>query len=103
MSDVSDAIARLSERFLARAADDLRDLKIWAADPTQHTDDLRRLTHRLAGGAGTFGFHHLSVLAGAAEDAILSAAPDLSTRLSEVTAELERLAADCVVVLSVRR
>jgi HPt (histidine-containing phosphotransfer) domain-containing protein len=92
LSDVSDAIARLSERFLARAADDLRDLRLWAAEPPQHADELRRLAHRLAGGAGTFGFQHLSALAGAAEDALLCGAADLSARLGDVTAELERLA-----------
>ena len=92
MSDVSEAIARLSARFLARAADDLRDLQLWAVEPKRHADELRRLTHRLAGGAGTFGFHHLSTVAGRAEDAILCGAPDLPTWLTEVANELERLA-----------
>jgi HPt (histidine-containing phosphotransfer) domain-containing protein len=91
LSEMSEAITRLSERFLARATDDLRDLKLWAADPTRHNDELRRLTHRLAGGAGTFGFRQLSALAGEAEDAILCGAPDLPARLARVMKELRRL------------
>jgi HPt (histidine-containing phosphotransfer) domain-containing protein len=94
VSDVAAAIERLSERFRARAWDDLGDLKRWALDPALFADELRRLVHRLAGGAGTFGFHHLSTLAGEAEDAVLSAAPDLEARLEAVIHELERLTRD---------
>lgn len=94
MSDVAAAIERLGERFLARAWDDLGDLKRWSADPPQFAPELRHLTHRLAGGAGTFGFHQLSTIAGDAEDAILSATPDVRARLDAVVRELERLTRD---------
>lgn len=94
MSDVSEAITRLSARFLTRAADDRRDLGLWAADPSRHADELRRLAHRVAGSAGTFGFQRLSALAGAAEDALLCNSPDLPARLSDVMDELDALTRD---------
>ena len=96
MNDVAEAIARLQARFLARAAEDLVALKRWSADPSAPSDELRRLVHRLSGGAGTFGFHQLSRLAGAAEDALIADAADRRLRLAEVISELECLTAPAV-------
>jgi len=57
-------------------------VKLWSVDRSQHADELRRLAHKLAGGAVTLGLHHLSALAGQAEDATLCGAPDAPARLT---------------------
>ena len=92
MTDVSDAVERLSERFRARAASELEDLRRWSADPAAHEDDLRLLVHRLAGAAGTFGFLRLSELAATAEDALVTGAPNRFAAIVEVVEELTRTA-----------
>jgi HPt (histidine-containing phosphotransfer) domain-containing protein len=60
VSDVAEALEGLRRKFLARSADDLTALRAWSAKGAPADDDMRRLVHRLAGAAGTFGFHSLS-------------------------------------------
>jgi HPt (histidine-containing phosphotransfer) domain-containing protein len=91
MSDISDAMERLQVRFRARAADDLDNLRRWSGDPSAYAEDLRLLTHRLAGAAGTFGFHRLSELSAAAEDALITGASDRRIALADVMDDLERM------------
>ena len=91
MTDVSDALERLRERFRARAAADLGDLRRWSTDPVAHKEALHALVHRLAGAAGTFGFHRLSEVAAEAEDAIVTGAPDQLASIGGLIQELERV------------
>ena len=89
MTDVSEALERLRERFTARAAADLEDLRRWSSDPETHSEALRALVHRLAGAAGTFGFHRLSEVAAKAEDAIVTDAPDRLAAIADLALELQ--------------
>jgi HPt (histidine-containing phosphotransfer) domain-containing protein len=91
VTEVEAAIEQLRVRFLGRAAADLNDLRQWRRDPRAHKADLHPLVHRLAGAAGTFGFHRLSALAAKAEDAIVSDRPDTTVALAAVVDELERI------------
>lgn len=89
MTDVGEALERLRERFVARAAADLGDLRRWRSDPVAHQKDLLSLLHRLAGAAGTFGFHRLSEVAAKAEDALVTDAPDRLATIAAVVVELQ--------------
>ena len=91
MNDVAEALDRLRARFLARAADDLADLRRWALDPPAHAEDLQRVIHRLAGAGGTFGFHRLSEFAKVAEDALVARTSQQKAALADVMGELERV------------
>ena len=78
MSDIAAALERLQVRFRARAAEDLDNIQRWSGDLAAHGEDLRLLaaTPRRLGRHP--GFHHLSDVAAAAEDAFITAAPDRS-------------------------
>ena len=89
MNDLAEAMDRLRERFLVRAAGDLVDLRRWARDPPAHAEDLHALVHRLAGAAGTFGFHRLSDLAKCAEDALVAGASSPKAALEGLIEDLE--------------
>ena len=92
MNDVAEALDRLRSRFLARAADDLDNLRRWTTDPPADAEDLHRLVHRLSGAAGTFGFRQLSDLAATAEDALVTGRSDSMAALTALMEELDRLA-----------
>jgi HPt (histidine-containing phosphotransfer) domain-containing protein len=91
LNDVAEALDRLRSRFLARAADDLDNLRRWTTDPPADAEDLHRLVHRLSGAAGTFGFRRLSDLAATAEDALVTGGPNRTGALADLVEELERL------------
>jgi HPt (histidine-containing phosphotransfer) domain-containing protein len=91
VTDVADALEQLRERFQRRAAVDLETLRRWAGDPRANGEDLHQLVHRLAGAAGTFGFHRLSELAAKAEDAIVTEGDDLSSAIAALIEELQRV------------
>ena len=91
MTHISDALERLQVQFRRRAARDLDDLRRWSTDQEARSEELRLLVHRLAGAGGTFGFHRLSALAAAAEDAIVTHAADRLSAVSAVIKELQQL------------
>ncbi len=91
MSDVEAAVEQLRVRFRARAAANLGDLRRWSQDPVANAAELHSIVHRLAGAAGTFGFHRLSDLAAKAEDMLVTDAPDPSAAIADVLEELERV------------
>jgi HPt (histidine-containing phosphotransfer) domain-containing protein len=99
VTDVALAIEQLRVRFRTRAASDMVDLRRWSKAPSEHQAELHALVHRLAGAAGTFGFHRLSEVAARAEDAIITDAPGRSAAIAEVVDELEcvidQAALDC--------
>jgi HPt (histidine-containing phosphotransfer) domain-containing protein len=91
LSDVEAALAGLKARFLARADEDLAALRLWAEACGEVDDAHRRLLHRLAGAAGTFGFHALSTRAKDAEDAIGAGAGASAPEVCAVLDELARI------------
>ena len=61
---MTDPLAQLRAEFQARCADDLRELRdLTAADP-----EARRIVHRLAGAAGSFGYFQLGEIAARLDD-----------------------------------
>jgi HPt (histidine-containing phosphotransfer) domain-containing protein len=68
----------MKQRFVERALDDAVELESLAdgvaqsADPAADRETVRRLAHRMAGSAGTFGFDQLTVSAARLEDVALS-------------------------------
>ena len=93
MSDVAAAIANLRARFLARSQDDLAALRRWSDAGARPDDDHRRILHRLAGAAGTFGFHELSERAKRAEDALHAGRPPAAEQLRALLDELAKVTA----------
>lgn len=75
MTEFAEALAGLKGRFLARSAEDLDQLRLWAAGGAAPDPEARRLVHRLAGAAGTFGFAELSRLAKLADDRLAAGEP----------------------------
>jgi HPt (histidine-containing phosphotransfer) domain-containing protein len=94
LSGLPEAMLRLRGRFLARAASDLDDLKLWTREPPDDPERLRYLVHRVAGAAGTFGYDSLSDRAKIAEDALITGAPDRNAALVSLIDELGRVTAD---------
>jgi HPt (histidine-containing phosphotransfer) domain-containing protein len=64
---VSDALAALRERFVARCIGDLQRLRDLARGDLA-SSELQDLAHSLAGAAGTFGFPRVSEVAGRVDD-----------------------------------
>jgi HPt (histidine-containing phosphotransfer) domain-containing protein len=64
---VSDALAGLRQRFVARCVGDLARLRDLARGDLA-SSELQDLAHSLAGAAGTFGFPHVSDVAGGVDD-----------------------------------
>ena len=91
MSDVEAALAALAARFVTRAAEDLQTLSRWSDAGGNPDDEHRRLLHRLAGAAGTFGFHALSARAAEAEDTVAAGANG-GAQLRSVLQELAQVA-----------
>ncbi|WP_312891276.1 Hpt domain-containing protein [Mesorhizobium silamurunense] len=89
-----DPFAPLRQRFLARCAGQLAELKVIACkqDFLPGNEPLIRVTHSLAGAAGTFGFAKISARASALETLLLEQADDGAVRaaLDALIAEIER-------------
>lgn len=64
---MSDALAALRERFVARCVGDLARLRDLARGDLA-SSALQDLAHSLAGAAGTFGFPRISEVAGRVDD-----------------------------------
>jgi HPt (histidine-containing phosphotransfer) domain-containing protein len=79
-------LARLAERFRERALSDADELEAIAGGLEASEDKagdrgiICHLAHRLAGSAGTFGFHQLTESAAQLEDLCRSAATDAELR-----------------------
>ncbi|WP_281405629.1 MULTISPECIES: Hpt domain-containing protein [unclassified Mesorhizobium] len=90
----TDPFAPLRQRFLARCADQLAELKAIAGEsaPLPGNDSLVRLAHSLAGAAGTFGFAEISARASVLETLLIEQADGASVRaaLDALIAEIER-------------
>ncbi|ESZ02094.1 histidine phosphotransferase [Mesorhizobium sp. L2C089B000] len=91
---MEDPFAPLRQRFLARCAAQLAELKA-----ARHTAPLKRsnesliaTAHSLAGAAGTFGFAEISVRASALETLLIEPADDTATHaaLDALITEIER-------------
>ncbi|MBZ9766717.1 Hpt domain-containing protein [Mesorhizobium sp. CA6] len=72
----------MRQRFLARCADELAELKAIAhqAAPLPGNDPLIRLAHSLAGAAGTFGFAEISARASVLETLLVEQAEACARR-----------------------
>lgn len=68
MTGFDDRMARLRERFLARAGEDR--LALLEASAAGDAAAVRRVVHGLAGAGGTFGFPEVSEAAQRVEDAL---------------------------------
>jgi len=89
----NDPFAPLRQRFLARCADQLTELKaVREGGPMPGNDALIRIAHSLAGAAGTFGFAEISARASALETLLIEQADDKAARaaLDVLIAEIER-------------
>ncbi|CDX35106.1 conserved hypothetical protein [Mesorhizobium sp. ORS 3359] len=90
----NDPFAPLRQRFLARCADQLAELKTIShqTTPLPGNDSLIRLAHSLAGAAGTFGFAEISARASALETLLVEQADGGSVRaaLDALIQEIER-------------
>jgi HPt (histidine-containing phosphotransfer) domain-containing protein len=64
---MSDALAALRLKFVARCVGDLARLRDLARGDLG-SSELQDLAHSLAGAAGTFGFPHVSEVAGRVDD-----------------------------------
>jgi HPt (histidine-containing phosphotransfer) domain-containing protein len=65
---MSDPLAPLRAKFLARCADDADLLS--TADAAAPSDEARLTVHRLAGAAGVFGYHDITGLARTLDDQV---------------------------------
>lgn len=76
MSD--DVQAGLRRRFQTRCREDLSEVRAWRAGREVSADArMATIVHRMAGVAGSFGFHDLSRFASAIDDRLtLGLAPD---------------------------
>ncbi|EHH09629.1 Hpt domain-containing protein [Mesorhizobium amorphae] len=89
----TDPFAPLRQRFLARCADQLAELKAAREGaPLPGNDPLIRLAHSLAGAAGTFGFPEISARASALETLLVDQedASAIGAALDALIAEIER-------------
>ncbi|RWF25640.1 MAG: histidine phosphotransferase [Mesorhizobium sp.] len=88
----TDPFAPLRQRFLARCADQLAELKAAREAPLPGNDPLIRLAHSLAGAAGTFGFPEISAKASALEMLLTEQADGgaVGAALDALIAEVER-------------
>ncbi|TIV66289.1 MAG: histidine phosphotransferase [Mesorhizobium sp.] len=88
----TDPFAPLRQRFLARCADQLGELKAVREALPGSDDTLVRLAHSLAGAAGTFGFAEISARASELETLLIEQADGGSVRaaLDALIAEIER-------------
>lgn len=76
----------LKARFVTRCASDLLVLE-QALEGLADREQLRMTVHRMAGAAGTFGYHDLSRLAGAIDDRLVAGQdPDRSELVALVEA-----------------
>ncbi|HEY1837016.1 MAG TPA: Hpt domain-containing protein [Rhizomicrobium sp.] len=92
MTALQSSMEALRLRFIARAGDDLLQLRTQAQKGAMTAEDLRALVHRLAGSAGLFGYPAISVLASAVEDDVIetgmsASLPDLMLALENVIAK----------------
>jgi HPt (histidine-containing phosphotransfer) domain-containing protein len=89
---MNDTFALIKEQFRRRCGADLAWLRRGLTEPAELTDPkFQMMIHRLAGMAGTMGFHDLSRFAAEMDDALLTGStpnPDdlrrLETALSEI-------------------
>ncbi len=78
MSGFEEKMARLRERFLARAEDDRA--KLVASATIDDRAELRRLAHGLSGSAAVFGFPDIGLDAQALEEAVDAGADERELR-----------------------
>jgi HPt (histidine-containing phosphotransfer) domain-containing protein len=84
---MTDPLAPLRARFLARCADDLLVVRAGPDAP-----NLRRVVHRIAGMAGMFGYDALSDLASRIDDRSHAGQGFVESELAELTTALEEVA-----------
>lgn len=95
MTDFDARYRDLQRRFVARCLSDLPLLEQAAQglEPV-HPETLRLAVHRMAGGAGTFGYHDLSRLAGEVDDHLLESPKPPAERLRALIAMIRGLDRD---------
>jgi HPt (histidine-containing phosphotransfer) domain-containing protein len=91
VTDVEAAIGTLRTRFLARSKDDLAELRRWLKCGAEGDDAHHRILHRLAGAAGTFGFHEISAHAKDVEDGLTPGASADGPALRALIAALAKV------------
>lgn len=92
MRGFDDRYRDLQRRFVARCLSDLPILEQAAQglEPV-HPETLRLTVHRMAGGAGTFGYHDLSRLAGEVDDHLMESSRPPAERLRALIAMIQAL------------
>lgn len=86
---MSDPLAALKARFVARCAEDLAVVRVGRDAP-----DLARVIHRIAGAAGIFGYDALGALAGGMDDGAHAGAAFAQQDLAALAAALEQTIGD---------
>ena len=86
MPPEADPLAELRRRFLARAAEDLEQLRA-AGDLAE----VRSLVHRLSGSAGVFGYAAASEAARVVDDALMAGEPPPAGAREALVSALEAL------------
>ena len=84
---MSDPLAALRARFLARAAEDAAVL----GDSATPDEERRIRVHRLAGAAGVFGFHELGEQAAALDEAWQAGRSPTPAELADLVRALSAL------------
>ena len=88
---MSDPLAALRAKFVARCAEDLAVVRLGPDAP-----DLARVVHRIAGAAGMFGHDALGTLASRLDDDAQGGGRFAEPDLAELAAALERTIAGAV-------
>jgi HPt (histidine-containing phosphotransfer) domain-containing protein len=83
--DANERLNQLKQRFIERSRQDLVAIRA-ARDPAE----LRPVVHRLSGAAGTFGYSHLSRLAGEVDDVLVEGGAPSEAEMARLIAEIER-------------
>lgn len=89
---MSDVLAALQARFVARCAGDLARLRALVAAGDLQTEEARALAHSLAGAGATFGFPQVSAAAGRLDDSYAEGRPPLEEDATALLAALEAAA-----------
>lgn len=93
---MTDPLEALKPLFIARCGEDLAGLR--RAKKEGDISEIERLSHRLAGSAGSFGFPEISRLALIVNEGCQADAAELELALNELIAMLDQMnvGSDCL-------
>ena len=89
---MTDPLEALKPLFIARCGEDLAGLR--QAQKEGDTSEVKRLAHRLAGSAGSFGFPEISRLALIVDEGCPFGAATPEVALNELIAVLDQMTID---------